>query len=158
MRLRQIVHQWLGGQKQHERQHRRDGHAAGAASCAQPEAAAGGAKFPDDLSSGFGIQGAADFSAQCRIGTVISRAGHRRLHLGMIRCQGLAFGAIFQMLFGFQRLRRIQLAVQIGLDEKALLASHASLPINFSRSNARPRASRDITVPMGAPVAAAISR
>ena len=48
--------------------------------------------------------------------------------------------------------------VERGLDEKALLASHAGLPINFSRSIARPRASRDITVPIGAPVAAAISR
>ena len=76
----------------------------------------------------------------------------------MIRRQRLAFGAAFQMLFGLQRLRRIQFAVQIGLDEKALLAIHAGLPINFSRNRARPRASRDITVPIGAPVAAAISR
>ena len=81
-----------------------------------------------------------------------------RFHLGVIRRHGLAFGAAFQMLFGFERFRRIQFAVQIGLDEKALLAIHAAPPINFSRNSARPRASRDITVPIGAPVVTAISR
>ena len=61
-----------------------------------------------------------------------------------------------------QSARRIEFAVECSIEEKRRIIleralGHAGLP-SLSTSCARARASLDITVPCGAPVAAAISR
>ena len=61
---------------------------------------------------------------------------------------------------GLERARRIQLLVEVGLQkERAILLlvpAHCDTLPSRSISSERARASRDITVPIGAPVASAI--
>ena len=84
---------------------------------------------------------------------------HRITEFGDIGGEGAAFVATGDVAFGFARGIAGQFAVQKGLRAQEFGAVHtSSLAVHFSRSIVRARASRDITVPMGAPVISAISR
>src|SRR6185312_9711085 len=77
--------------------------------------------------------------------------------IGGLGREVLAFGAGLQMPLGRIAFCAIELAVQITLGRKDVIAAHRN-SFALSRNWVRARARRDITVPMGVPVMSAISR
>lgn len=86
----------------------------------------------------------------CRLAQSIAEIGRAGGH-------SLAFGTGLKMAFCRRRIRALQFAIQIALGAQGFLAAHRQ-SFAISRKVARARASRDITVPMGTSVTAAISR
>ncbi len=74
------------------------------------------------------------------------------------RVTGCEFGLARNPFLERERARRVELAVGQRVDEKRVLVVAHDLRPSVAISSARARARRDITVPMGAPVASAISR
>src|SRR5579883_2884412 len=78
-----------------------------------------------------------------------------RLNAPVLFCECVVLG---QSLLKFERMRRIKLAVDIGVEQQPIVLRHRHLSApSISISRRRARARRDITVPIGTPVIAAIS-
>ena len=97
----------------------------------------------------------------CRGGVVGHVGTHRRTQRGQPGKVGGEVGLGREALLEPLRRDRVELAVEIGAEQLVALVflrrSHAVFSSIAAASRRRARASRDMTVPMGAPTTAAIS-